>query len=64
MPFALFQIGEPLTASVQFPSDEERSVELVMSDEAFAAKNEKVRAPDLAVRTAHAIQHLLASHVL
>ena len=29
---------------VQFPSDEERSVQLDLSDEALAAKNEKVRA--------------------
>ena len=29
---------------VQFPSDEERRVELELSDEALAAKNEKVRA--------------------
>lgn len=28
---------------VQFPSDEERQVELDISDEALAAKNEKVR---------------------
>ncbi len=28
---------------VQFPSDEERSIQLTLSDEAFAAKNEKAR---------------------
>jgi hypothetical protein len=30
---------------VQFPSDEERSIELDISDEALAAKNEKVSVP-------------------